>query len=182
MQRVRLMFIVLVSLVVSLLGTAGIANAAPAQVDPVQSLIDAGVPANIAQQAGLAHPAAATDVVTIAHPGMRYSFPGTQVDAVLDHDKGTVTVIQRWLTVPSQLSVGWVNLANGKAGVSGLPDTLPIDDPMYANYSDHAGTIATGNGSVALVVFGRIPGWTGLIPLAPEYFGIMTPSASVVRV
>lgn len=124
------------------------------------------------------------EVVTIAHPGQQYSFPGTQVDAVLDHERGTVQVLQRWLGngIASELKVGWVNLSNGRSGITGLPDSSPIADPMYGGYSDRTATLDTGAGQLAIVVWGRIPGWTGLIPLAPEYFGIMTPSMALLRV
>jgi len=184
MNRIRLMFVVFASVVVSLVGTAAVAEAAPAQVDPVQQLVAAGVPEAVARQAADAHPAAAGDVVTISHPGYQYRFPGTQVDAVLDREHGTVRVLQRWLGngIASQLSVGWVNLATGRSGITGLPESVPIADPMYANYSDRAATLGTGSGPVAIVVWGRIPAWTGLIPAAPEYFGILTPAGSLLQV
>lgn len=184
MSKFRGALVAVATVTMSLAGVAGTANATPSQVDPVTQLVAAGVPLDVARQVDGLQPAAATDEVAIGHPGMEHSFPGTEVDAVLDHEHGTTTVIQRWLTagVPSQLSVGWVNLSTGRAGVSGLPEERPSRDPLYANYPDRAGTIATGNGNIALVVWGRLPAWTGLLPLAPEYFGIYTPAVKVVTV
>jgi hypothetical protein len=178
--------VLLAAILAPLFALAGTAQAAPpTAVDPVPALIRAGVPAAVADRAVLPHAAASSTVITIAHPGRRFSFPGTQVDAVIDHDHGTITVVQRWLAGgPSQLSVGWVNLGNAKSGVTGLTEVVPVPgDIHYGNvYTDRAATLPTGNGTVALVVWGQIPSWTGLIPLAPEYFGILTPAGTFAQV
>ncbi|MDG3012441.1 hypothetical protein G4X40_20070 [Rhodococcus sp. D2-41] len=185
-RRAGLLLTVVATATATAFGAAGTAQAAPAttQIDPVQGLIAAGVPAQVARQAAVVKPASADGVVPIAHPGRQFSFPGTEVDAVVDPEQGSVTVVQRWLSGPSGLSVGWTNLGNGRSGVTGLSDVVPVPDDIHygSAYADHAATLATGGGHVALVVWGQIPGWTGLIPLAPEYFGIMTPSAALLRV
>lgn len=186
LRRKGLLIAAVASMLASSFGAGGVAHAAPAivQVDPVQGLIDAGVPAEVARHAVVARPAEAAEVVSIAHPGQQFSFPGTSVDALIDHANGKVTVVQRWLSGPSGLSVGWINLSNRKSGITGLPDLVPQPDDIHygSTYADRAATISTGQGNVALVVWGRIPGWTGLIPLAPEYFGILTPSGAFVHV
>lgn len=175
---------VAVTAITPMLGMSAVAQAEPT-VDPVSALVEAGVPTDIAESVDLQQ-AAASEVVTIAHPGYTNRFIGTQVDAAIDRDAGTVTVLQRNLAhEASQLRVGWVNLSNGKSGISGLPDAVDRVDWEYGvpvPTVDRAATLPTGGGPVALVVFGSIPGWTGLIPLAPEYFGILTPAGTVLNV
>ncbi|WP_081622633.1 hypothetical protein [Jongsikchunia kroppenstedtii] len=174
-------FGILIALVGMMLGCfvgAGTAQAAP-KPDVEAALVAAGVPAGVASQTLRATPAATGQVVNITHPNG--GFPGSTVDAVINHDTKNVTVIQRWNSSASGLSVGWVNLSTGGSGISGFPDKLARPD-LGGNYWDWATTLPTGPGPVALVVWGRVPSWTGLIPAAPEYFGILTPGGALLTV
>ncbi len=162
--------------------------AAPAQaapVNPVVGLIAAGVPVEVvAQAAALARPAAAGQVVPITRSGN----PGVGVDAVIDHRRKTITVIQRWLEYEqSRLSVGWVNLATGRSGVAGLPLKLPGYIPGSPRTPrnrtlDRAGVLPTGPGPVLIVVYGEVPGETALIGLSSEAYGYLTPAVRLLQV
>ncbi|GAA1899343.1 hypothetical protein [Williamsia serinedens] len=112
--------------------------------------------------AGTAAAAPAPQVITL-HPGGN---PGQRVDAVIDHGRGTVTVLQRFLLEPSRLTVAWVNLRTGASGTTGLPDRVAPANPL--DYPDRGVVLRTGAGPVALVVFGPFPPQTGLIP-TPSY-------------
>jgi hypothetical protein len=165
---------------IALCGT-GPAQAAP-PVDVAAALRSAGVPGDIAALAVTTkHSADTADTINIAHPNG--GFPGTRVDAVIDHRRQSVTVIQRDLSFEkSRLQVGWVNLRTGRAGVNGFPNAVPgVLDGRYPTV-DRTCVLPTGAGPVALIVYGRLPGWTGLIPLAPEYFGYFTPAPAFVTV
>lgn len=107
--------------------------------------------------AGTAAAAPAPAVITLAPGGN----PGQRVDAVVDHGRGTVTVLQRFLVEPSQLTVTWVNLRTGAAGRSGLPDRVAPANPL--DYPDRGVTLRTGAGPVVLVVYGPFPAQEGLI-------------------
>lgn len=162
-------------------GAGSVANAGP-QVDPVAALQSAGVPAEVAALAAHAAPVAVgVDTVNLANP--KGGFPGSQVDAVVDHSARNVTVAQRWLEYePSQLQVGWVNLRTGHSGIADLPDSTPgTIDGLYPT-TDRTGVLPTGAGPVVVVVYGRVPGWTGLLPLAPEYLGYLTPAVALLQV
>ncbi|MFZ2238208.1 MAG: hypothetical protein WAV90_01540 [Gordonia amarae] len=156
--------------------TAGAAHAAP---DVRTSLIAAGVPADVAGQPLTRKPAAAGQVIHLTNPNV--GMPASSIDAVVDHKAKTVQVIQRYNWKPSQLSVAWVNLSTGASGRSGFPTRIPRPD-LSDNYYDLSTTLRTGPGPVALVVWGMIPGWTGLLSVAPEYFGILTPTGTLVTV
>ncbi len=108
--------------------------------------------------AGTATAAPAPQVITL-HPGGN---PGQRVDAVVDHGRGTITVLQRFLIQPSQLTVAWVNLRTGATGSTGLPDRVPPANPR--DYPDRGAVLRTGPGPVGLVVYGPFPPQTGLIP------------------
>ena len=143
----------------SVLG-GGVAQAAPA-VDPVRSLISAGVPAPVAAAAATATPvAASTDEINLANPTS--GNPGLRVDARIDHTRKTITVIQRGIIERSQLTAAWVNLRTGASGVTGLPQSVPSPNPL--NYPDRVAVLPTGAGPVVLVVYGPTPSQTGLIP------------------
>ncbi|MGC4932241.1 hypothetical protein ACLQ3C_00945 [Gordonia sp. DT30] len=155
------------------------ASAAPgAPVDPVSTLIRAGTPPEVAAAANSAQRVAGAHPVNIANPGR--GFPGGTVDAVVDTGRHDVTVIQRWLDEPSRLQIAWVNVANGRSGVTGLPNRVTEPDPVLGTRVDRTATLPTGAGSTLVVVWGRVPGWTGLIPAAPEYFGYLAPHAVIV--
>ncbi|WP_037163583.1 hypothetical protein [Rhodococcoides fascians] len=163
------------------LGAGGTAHASP-PVDPVAALQAVGVPADVAGLAAVATPVAnGVDTVNLAN--RTGGFPGAKVDAIIDHPARQITVVQRWLDYqPSDLRVGWVNLSTGRAGLTGLPNAVPGTlDGIYPAI-DRTAVLPTGAGPVLLVVYGRVPGWTGLIPLAPEYFGYLTPAVTVLGV
>ncbi|WP_072803467.1 hypothetical protein [Rhodococcoides yunnanense] len=158
-----------------------VAHANP-PVDPVAALTSVGVPAEVAALAAHAVPVVGgVDTVNLANP--RGGFPGSQVDAIIDHPARNVTVVQRWLEYePSRLQVGWVNLGTGRAGITDLPGSAPgTIDGLYPTI-DRTGVLPTGTGPVVVVVYGQIPGWSGLIPLAPEYFGYLTPAVALLQV
>jgi hypothetical protein len=112
--------------------------------------------------AGTASAAPGPAVITLAPGGN----PGQRVDAVVDHGRGTVTVLQRFLIEPSRLTVAWVNLRTGASGRTGLPDRVAPTNPL--DYPDRGVTLRTGTGPVVVVVFGPYPPQTGLIP-TPSY-------------
>lgn len=157
------------------------AEAAP-PVDVVGTLTRAGVPADVAATAVTATPAAALDTVNIVNP--RGGFLGNKIDARIDHPRGTVTVIQRYMeNEKSQLSVAWVNLRNGRSGVSGFPNVVPSDQrPTGYPTTDRTAVLNTGAGPVLILVYGRVPSETSLIPLNPEAFGYLTPAPRVLTV
>lgn len=162
-------------------GAGAVAHANPA-VDPVSALRSAGVPAEIAALATAPTPVAGTvDTVNLAHP--TGGFPGSRVDAVIDHSARSITVVQRWLEYePSELHAGWVNLRTGQSGITEFLGTAPgTIDGLYPTI-DRTAVLPTGSGPVVVMVYGRIPGWSGLIPLAPEYFGILTPAVALIQV
>ncbi|GAA2053568.1 hypothetical protein [Williamsia deligens] len=103
--------------------------------------------------------AAATQVVNLANPGN--GNPGMRVDAVIDHGRGTVTVLQRFMSERSRLTAAWVNLRTGASGRTGLPEARPA---TYPSYPDRAAVLPTGTGPVVVVVYGPTPSQTGLIP------------------
>ncbi|MGU3292142.1 hypothetical protein [Williamsia sp. M5A3_1d] len=162
----------------STVGAVGVAHADP--IEPVSRLISAGVPADVAVLAPFATPVAAGDTVRLSSGG----FPGIGVDAVIDHQRKTITVIQRWLDYqPSRLSVGWVNLANGRSGLSKFTRTLPGKVPGTSYPSlDRAALLPTGGGPVAIVVFGEVPGTVALIGLSSEAYGYLTPLVRLLQV
>lgn len=140
------------------LGTAT-AQAAPT-VNPVAALVAAGVPANVAATAASATPVAqGTQQINLANAGN--GNPGMRVDALIDHGRHTVTVIQRGLYERSQLTAAAVNLSTGKVVTTGLPTSVP-NGPV--NYPDRVGVLATGAGPVIVVVYGPTPPQTSLIP------------------
>ncbi|MCX6469505.1 MAG: hypothetical protein NTW76_09350 [Corynebacteriales bacterium] len=146
----------------------GTAQAAPA-VDPVAGLIAAGVPAPIAAAAAGATPVAAgVEQFTLANPGN--GNPGQQVDARIDHNRKTITVLQRFIIERSQLTAAWVNLRTGASGVTGLPRSVPSPDPL--SYPDRAAVLPTGGGPVVFVVYGPTPSQTGLIPRLDYIFPV----------
>ncbi|GAB05473.1 hypothetical protein GII30_09505 [Gordonia amarae] len=178
-MRRPLVLIALLGSALAVIMATGVAQARPAPTDAKASLIAAGVPAQVVTRAFARTPAATGPVVHLTNPGVGQ--PAGTVDAVIDHKTKTVQVIQRFNWRPSQLSVGWVNLSTGASGISGLPNRLPRPD-LSPNYFDSATTLHTGPGPVALVVWGTIPGWTGLMSLAPEYFGVLTPGGGILSV
>ena len=179
MVRFAQLVVSMVVVLGALVSFAGPAGAAP--TDPVAGLIAAGVPVDVAVQAASARPVAAGQVVNIANPTI--GNPGARVDGIIDRRAQTITVVQRWLEYePSRLKVGWVNLRTGRSGISGLPNKVPgVVDGRYPTF-DRAGTLPTGSGPVLLVVYGRLPGFVGLIGLSPEAYGIFTPTVRLLQV
>ncbi|GAC66848.1 hypothetical protein [Gordonia soli] len=136
------------------------AHAAPT-TDPAARLVAAGVPASIAETATSARPVAAdVEQINLANP--RNGNPGMKVDAVIDHRRATITVIQRDLIEPSALTTAWVNLRTGAAGRIELSGSAAGNRPL--GYPDRVGVVHTGAGPVILVVYGSTPPQTGLIP------------------
>lgn len=181
MRLSRLLGTTVATLLVAAVSTTGAVGSAHADpVEPVARLIAAGVPADVAVLAPFATPAAATATVGLRSGG----FPGTGVDAVIDHQRRTITVIQRWLDYqPSRLSVGWVNLANGRSGVTKFGLTLPgkVPGTPYPTL-DRAALLPTGAGPVAIVVYGEVPGTVALIGLSSEAYGYLTPIVRLLQV
>ncbi|KQR97329.1 hypothetical protein ASG12_15400 [Williamsia sp. Leaf354] len=181
MHLPRILGTAFAALLLTGVGAAGAIGVAHADtVEPVSRLIAAGVPADVAVLAPFATPAAG-QTINLNNRGN----PGQNIDAVIDHDRATITVIQRWLQYErSRLTVGWVNLATGRSGVTGLPRALPGRTAPPASYPtvDRAVDLPTGRGPVAIVVYGEIPGEVGLIGLSSEAYGYLTPIVRLLQV
>ncbi|WP_328857540.1 hypothetical protein OG579_21085 [Williamsia herbipolensis] len=181
MRLPRVLGTMVAALLVAAAGSAAAVGSAHADpVEPVSRLIAAGVPVDVAVLVPFAAPAAATATVPLSSGG----FPGVGLDAVIDRQAGTVTVIQRWLDYqPSRLTVGWVNLANGRSGVSTFSRTLPgkVPGTSYPTL-DRAALLRTGTGPVAIVVYGEVPGTVALIGLSSEAYGYLTPIVRLLQV
>ena len=103
---------------------------------------------------------AATRTVNLANPGTSLSQPGRQVDAVIDYDRTTITVVHRGWQTPSRVTARWINLRTGRTGTTGLPGLRLGPSP---DKSDRFAVLPTGPGPVLLTVSGEVASTTGLL-------------------
>ncbi|MGL4306400.1 MAG: hypothetical protein ACRCSF_09620 [Mycobacteriaceae bacterium] len=183
------------AIICSALFASPIASATPetsAPVDPVAALTSSGIPGVIARTALTAK---AVDIpaceYTIHLAGVEEAYFGEDIDAAINQDTNTITIIQRdlgsqpldpGLQITSEVKVGWVNLVTGKSGVV-TPDTVTERKDEDSTYLDYTTTFTTDDGPVLLVAWGKVPGYINIFhPLRPEGFGFLPPTPALVLV